>query len=125
MNKLKILVPCVAFVMQGCVQLNSTSNHEELKILGGQKITYLCKGDDRVVVQYYSLSDASLSFAKLSLQGMPEITLASSLSASGSRYANESFEWLENGGKALVRVRDQNKKWQPLYENCSAIVSHE
>jgi membrane-bound inhibitor of C-type lysozyme len=113
----------IILIITGYAQLNLTSSTKELKVLGGEQLTYQCENENRIKVKYYSLSDSSLDFMKLWLQNEPEITLARTVSASGERYSNESLEWSTKGSSAFLQVRNQDQKWQFLYKDCQVDIT--
>ena len=55
-----------------------------------------------VTARYFSLSDESLHFVKLSMPDRKEYTLPLTLSASGARYADHTLVWWAKGDEAFV-----------------------
>jgi membrane-bound inhibitor of C-type lysozyme len=73
-----------------------------LHAAGGNAITYHCDKAKTVIARYYNLSDGSLSFVKLSLNGKV-YTLPQVVSGSGARYTSEhDVEWWTKGDGALL-----------------------
>ncbi|SJM91682.1 conserved hypothetical protein [Crenothrix polyspora] len=74
----------------------------KLKVTGGQTVSYFCDNGKKLAARYYNLSDNSLSFVKLTLNGKI-YTLPQVVSASGVRYTDEHMvEWWSKGDKAML-----------------------
>lgn len=74
----------------------------KLKVTGGQTVSYFCDNGKKLAARYYNLSDNSLSFVKLTLNGKI-YTLPQVVSASGVRYTDEhNVEWWSKGDNALL-----------------------
>lgn len=85
----------------------------------GARVVYRCKGGERIVARYYSLSDDSLDFVKVALPGGREVTLPRALSASGVRYTNDvEWVWWTKGDSAFAETRTPNGEWQITYKDC-------
>ena len=90
----------------------------KLKVLHSSSENYWCEDNQHLHIDYYSLSDNSLSFIKFRLTtNEPEITLAQSQTASGSRYSNGAIEWWHKANTGQLRVRDESAQWRTLYNN--------
>jgi len=64
------------------------------------KVTYECNQKEKVIARYYTLSDDSLSFVKLSFKNH-SYTLPQIVSASGARYSDlHEVEWWSKGDQA-------------------------
>lgn len=116
---------CMMLSLSGCQRLNSASVSESLTLITGNSEIYQCEGDSEVVVQYYSLSDNSLSFIKLNLPGEAEITLPRTLSASGEQYSNGAITWWVKSETGAVQVRGQDSGWHDLYKKCVTPICYE
>lgn len=84
----------------------------KLKVTGGQTVSYFCDNGKKLAARYYNLSDNSLSFVKLTLNGKI-YTLPQVVSASGVRYTDEhTVEWWSKGDKAILdeSVTDDKSK---------------
>jgi membrane-bound inhibitor of C-type lysozyme len=83
----------------------------ELGLAGGKPFSYQCDNGKKVIARYYNLSDNSLSFVKLTLDGK-EYTLPQVMSASGVRYTDEhKIEWWTKNGATLDEdVADDKSK---------------
>lgn len=80
-----------------------------LGVTGGAAVNYQCGKLKKVVARYYDLSDGSLGFVKLTING-EEFTLAQGMAASGVRYVNEmSYEWWTKGNEASLQDLRQKK----------------
>jgi membrane-bound inhibitor of C-type lysozyme len=112
---------CAFFVMAfagGCAGVKTVG----LTVRGGEPITYQCQNGEKIVARYYSLSDDSLNFVKVTMPGGKVYTLPNVLSASGARYTNEiEMVWWNKGRTAFVQERDKNGDWQITYDNCKEI----
>jgi membrane-bound inhibitor of C-type lysozyme len=76
----------------------------------------------RGVAKYFSLSDNSLHFVKLTLPDGQEVTLPNVLSASGARYTSDTdLTWWTKGDVAFAEQRGLEGQWQTLYEDCRVI----
>ena len=96
-------------------------NQVSLTVTGGEPIIYKSDSGDRIIARYYSLSDRSLDFVKVTLPGGKEYTLPQVLSASGVRYTNDwELVWWTKGNTAFAEVRDENGQWITKY-NCREV----
>lgn len=90
-----------------------------LTVRGGDPVAYQCSKSERIVARYFSLSDDSLSFVKVSMPDGREYTLPNALSASGARYTDDrAMVWWTKGNTAFVQERDLNGKWQTTHSDC-------
>ena len=100
-------------LLAGCNQGNT------LSVTGGEPVSYQCEQSKKVQVRYFSLSDESLSFIKLSLPDGKDYTLPQAISASGARYTDEhEAVWWNKGDEGFVELRDQDGEWQTAYNDC-------
>ncbi|QSE72949.1 MliC family protein [Aeromonas media] len=91
----------------------------KLGVTGGDPVTYLCEQNQKVQVRYFSLSDESLNFVKLSLPDGKDYTLPQAVSASGARYTDDhEAVWWNKGKEGFVEMRDDAGEWQSLYNDC-------
>lgn len=103
-------------LLYGC---SGTKDRQEITVRGGEPVTYVSDSGDRIVARYYSLSDKSLEFVKVTLPGGREFTLPRVLSASGVRYTDDmEIVWWTKGNTAFAEARDENGQWQIKY-NCT------
>lgn len=80
-----------------------------LSLTGGEVVNYQCGKLKKVVARYYNLSDGSLGFVKLIING-EEFTLAQGMAASGVRYVDTmSYEWWTKGDEASLQDLRQKK----------------
>ena len=91
-----------------------------LTVKGGEEVTYNCGSGETITARYYSLSDGSLNFVKVTLPDGKVYTLPAVLSASGVRYTDD-FElvWWTKGDTAHAEKRQENGEWKTLYEECT------
>lgn len=90
-----------------------------LGVTGGDPVSYLCEQNQKVQVRYFSLSDESLNFIKLSLPNGKDYTLPQAVSASGARYTDDhEVVWWNKGKEGFVEMRDKDGEWQSLYNDC-------
>ncbi len=93
-----------------------------LKVTGGEEVTYSCGTGERITARYYSLSDGSLNFVKVTMPDGKVYTLPAVLSASGVRYTDDfEFVWWTKGDTAHVEKRQENGEWKTIYEECTVI----
>ncbi|MFB2865337.1 MliC family protein [Aeromonas sp. MdU4] len=115
MNNAHLMVASalVLGLLTGCSQGNS------LTVTGGDPISYQCEQGKKVQVRYFSLSDDSLNFIKLSLPDGKDYTLPQAMSASGARYTDDhEAVWWNKGDEGFVEMRDDNGEWQTVYRDC-------
>jgi membrane-bound inhibitor of C-type lysozyme len=94
----------------------------KLSLLAGKTIHYQCSNHSNVTAIYYSLSDHSLSFVKLTLNGN-QYTLPAVVSASGARYSDlRKIEWWEKGGTVTLN-EDVNDSQLKIIE-CKEIAAY-
>jgi len=117
-----ILSLAVGLALLGCVAPRTLIENSRLQVSGGDPVVYQCENGDRIVARYYSLSDESLRFVKVTMPGGKVHTLPRAVSASGARYTDDfKVVWWTKGDSALVQIRDQDGKWQTAYRNCKEI----
>ncbi|MCE5255722.1 MAG: MliC family protein [Spirochaetaceae bacterium] len=106
------------------IGMTACSNQDKgkLTVTGGDPVDYQAENGDRLVAKYYSLSDKSLDFVKVTLPDGMEYTLPRVLSASGVRYTDDmELVWWTKGDTAHAERRDANGEWQTLYAECREI----
>jgi len=93
-----------------------------LTVKGGEPVAYSCGTGETITAKYYSLSDDSLDFVKVTLPDGKTYTLPAVLSASGVRYTDD-FElvWWTKGDTARVEKRQKNGEWKTIYEECKVV----
>ena len=93
-----------------------------LTVTGGVPVVYSCGTKETITARYYSLSDDSLNFVKVTLPDGKVYTLPAVLSASGVRYTDD-FElvWWTKGDTAFAEKRQENGEWKTLYEECRIV----
>ena len=93
-----------------------------LKVTGGEPVVYTCGTEETITARYYSLSDGSLHFVKVTLPDGKVYTLPAVLSASGVRYTDD-FElvWWTKGDTAFAEKRGDNGEWKTLYQECRIV----
>jgi len=98
-------------VISGCIGLAPKNEHEiYAKEINHQN--YQCKNDTIIHATYYSLSDNSLGFVKLTLPDNHEVTLAQAISASGARYSNGLLTWWIKGSSGFFQSQNQSNNCQ-------------
>ncbi len=91
-----------------------------LEVSRGSVASYRCADGSRVRAVYYRLSDDSLAFVKLTLDGR-EFTLPNVISASGSRYSDLAMlEWWTKGSGATLN-RDVSAE-KPASVECHEVA---
>lgn len=108
-----------------CISGCAGEEHKKLTVLEDQSITYICEERQEIDAVYYSLSDNSLHFVKITLPDGTKYTLPQALSASGVRYT-DGFDlvWWTKGMTAFAETCDEKGEWQIKYKECSAIQTH-
>ncbi len=102
-----------------CAAPARASNKEGLGVQGGGSVTYLTENGEEIQARYYSLSDDSLHFVKLTLPDGKLYTLPNVMSASGARYTDD-FElvWWTKGDGAFAEMRAEDGEWIMRYADC-------
>lgn len=104
--------------MTGCYY----SSQGILSVREGKQLIYQCETGERITAQYYTLSDDSLHFVKVTLPDGRQYTLPQVLSASGVRYTDDAeLVWWTKGESAFAETRGLDGQWQILYRDCKAI----
>jgi len=92
-------------------------NPATLIVCGGNPVIYESDNGARIIAKYFTLSDHSLDFAKVTLPGGREYTLPQVMSASGVRYTDDrELVWWTKGNTAFAEVRDENGQWKRKYD---------
>ncbi len=90
-----------------------------LSLRGGEPVVYRCASGCRILARYYTLSDNSLGFVKLTLPGGKEYTLPNVVSVSGARYTDDrELVWWVKGDSAFVQTRAANGEWEISIRDC-------
>ena len=111
----KIAAWILAVLLAGC----AATSQGRLTVRPGEPLVYRCDGGQRIMAQYYSLSDGSLAFVKVQLPDGREVTLPQALSASGVRYTNDvEWVWWTKGDAAFAETRAPNGGWHIAHKNC-------
>lgn len=116
-----IAVICIALLafLSAC---SDDAAKNRLEVTDGDIVTYQAENGDRVTAKYYSLSDKSLDFVKVTLPDGKEYTLPCVLSASGARYTDDrELVWWTKGDTAQAEKRDKSGEWKTLYSECREI----
>lgn len=84
-----------------------------LKLNAPKIVRYQNKDGAQITARYFSLSDGSLDFVKLTMPDGMEYTLPRAVSASGERYTDGlKLVWWIKGKTALVQEPDDNGGWK-------------
>ncbi|MGO1792424.1 MAG: MliC family protein [Oceanisphaera sp.] len=119
-----VLLVAVNFALSACVASSTSVDKSSLELLGDTPLVYQCESGARIVAKYYSLSDGSLNFVKVTMPSGKQYTLPNVISASGARYTDEvSMVWWTKGDNAFAEARDQDGQWQVQYKNCKQIFA--
>jgi len=109
-----IFTGLLGVLLCGCTGERSTT---ALSVCGGIPVMYKTDQGDHITARYFSLSDRSLEFVKLTLPGGREYTLPEVMSASGVRYTDErELVWWTKGNTAFTEIRDINGEWKKIYD---------
>lgn len=77
----------------------------KLQVKKTETVDYDCENGQRATAAYYTLSDGSLSFVKLALDGQAPVTLPAVVSGSGTRYTDlHQIDWWTKGGSASLSM---------------------
>ncbi len=99
---------------------DSKASTPPLSLTGGEGVNYQCGKLKKVVARYYNLSDGSLGFVKLIING-EEFTLAQGMAASGVRYVDTTtYEWWTKADEASLQDLRQKKSASIL---CKEVVA--
>jgi membrane-bound inhibitor of C-type lysozyme len=105
-------------LLYGCNGKRSTT---ELIVCGGNPVMYESDHGDHIMARYFTLSDGSLGFVKVTLPGGREYTLPQVMSASGVRYTDDrELVWWTKGNSAFAEIRNINGEWKKIYD-CNEI----
>ncbi|MGA2822002.1 MAG: MliC family protein [Bacteroidales bacterium] len=108
-------------LLSGCA---GKRNPAALTVCGGDPVIYESDRGERIIAKYFTLSDHSLDFVKVTLPGGREYTLPQVMSASGVRYTDDrELVWWTKGSTAFAEVRDENGQWERKY-TCNEIRSN-
>jgi membrane-bound inhibitor of C-type lysozyme len=88
----------------------ATTPPTALSLEGGETFAYTCGDGSVVSVRYYALSDGSLRFARLRMQGGKELTLPQLISGSGARYSDGHTTFWIVGNRATLSESDSAKR---------------
>jgi len=120
-NLKRILVLILFLALVLTLSCKSFQNNK-IKLVGGDPIMYRCKNGEIITARYYSISDDSLSFVKLTMPDGTEYTLPNVVSASGARFSDGiTLIWWTKGDSAFIEERDEVGKWQIIYNDCKQI----
>lgn len=108
----------ILVLVSGC----GDSGEQGLSVTGGEPVEYVNAEGQSVTARFYTLSDGSLRFVKLSLPGGGDHTLPQSVSGSGARYTDDGqLTFWVKGDSATVETRDDRGEWQVLYGHLQAV----
>ena len=118
----KAIAMC-CFAALGCMSGCANAKKATLTVGAGERVTYECEKEQRIVARYYSLSDGSLDFVKVTLPDGKERSLPQVISASGVRYSDDfDLVWWTKGDTAFAETRNEKGEWQITYWDCRAIM---
>lgn len=121
MVKRKCTLSCAAFLMVLFIACTGP-RQGELTVRGGEPVVYRCGKAGRIVARYYTLSDSSLRFVRLTMPDGKEYTLPNVVSGSGSRYTDDrELVWWIKGDSAFVQTRDANGEWEITIPDCGVV----
>jgi len=113
-HRIIVFTGLLALLFYGC---SGKRNPVTLKVSGGNEIVYQSDSGEQIIARYFTLSDHSLEFVKVTLPGGREYTLPQAISASGVRYTDDrELVWWTKGNTAFAEVRDANGQWKRKYE---------
>ena len=100
----------LVILLYGCTGERNTVT---LTVCGGTPVIYQSDRGDRIIARYFTLSDHSLDFVKVTLPGSKEFTLPQAMSGSGVRYTDDrELVWWTKGNTAFAEVRNKNGQWE-------------
>lgn len=113
-HRILIFACLTGILLCGCT---AKRNPAALTVLGGTPVIYESDSGYRIIARYFTLSDSSLDFVKLTLPGGKEYTLPQAMSASGVRYTDDrELVWWTKGKTAFAEVRDETGQWVRKYD---------
>ena len=105
--------------LTSCSSKVAGSKTESLSVKGGEAVTYKTESGEEILARYYSLSDDSLHFVKLTLPDGKKYTLPNVMSASGARYTDDlELVWWTKGDGAFAEMRSEDGEWIMKYADC-------
>lgn len=122
----KHIKKCAVLIVLMFTVLTLSCTHtlnNKLKIKGGEPVIYQCENGDMITARYYSISDDSLYFVKVTMPDSNEYTLPLAVSGSGARYTdNHKFVWWVKGDTAIMETRNEEGDWVLKYRDCKQIT---
>ena len=110
-----IIIMLLLLFFSGCIQ-----SQETLNITKPVLVAYNCENGVKIKAEYYSLSDNSLHFIRITLPDGRVFTLPQVISASGARYTDErEIEWWIKGDSAIIKKHTANGDWMEIYHKCA------
>ena len=117
-----VIVTITIICAPGCTNIKK----EGLILSGGEPVAYLCENGDQIMARYYSLSDDSLNFVKVSMPDSMEYTLPRVGSASGARYTDDlRLVWWTKGDIAFAQIPIRGGEWRIKHRNCRKVSKNE
>ncbi len=114
-----VIVPAVLMMAFVSIGARKAGIPQKLTVTGGEPVIYKCDKGVRLTVQYFSLSDKSLDFVKVTLPGGKVHTLPRAMSASGERFTNDrELVWWIKGETGFVEERGRKGDYETKYQNC-------
>ena len=115
----KIVHLTIIFILTCLLISCASKSKENLSIIKNDTTFYQCENGESIKAVYYSLSDKSLEFVKLTLPDKKEYTLPRSISGSGARFTDDvEYVWWIKGDNAFLEARNQNGEWYVKFDNC-------
>ncbi|SIQ59740.1 Membrane-bound inhibitor of C-type lysozyme [Aeromonas sp. RU39B] len=113
MKAVALLFPLLSLLLTACHPADS------LSVKGGDPVQYQCEGGETITVRYFSLTDDSLNFIKLTLPENQQVTLPQVVSGSGARYSDgHDWSWWSKGQGGFVEQPDDSGEWQTAFGAC-------
>jgi membrane-bound inhibitor of C-type lysozyme len=120
----KLIVFLILLVSSMCLaQAQTLQRPLGVKLLGVGN--YQCADKTKLNVRYYRLSDDSLGFVKVKLNGKT-YTLPQAVSASGAKYSDDmGLTWWTKGNAGTVYEQNggPEENWPATHEDCIEIKS--
>ena len=113
-QRIIVFTSLLGVLLCGCA---GKRNPVALTVCGGNPIIYESDRGDHIIARYFTLSDRSLDFVKVTFPSGKEYTLPQAMSASGVRYTDDrELVWWTKGNTAFAEVRDINGQWKRKYD---------
>ncbi|MBN2617675.1 MAG: MliC family protein [Spirochaetales bacterium] len=114
----KVILSCTLLIaVVSCINLKK----DGLSLKHEISVEYKTDKGNKIIADYYKISDNSFDFVHLLFPDGKEYTLRRAVSGSGARYIDDlSVEWWTKGSSAIFSRKNDKNEFEIIY-NCSEI----